>query len=135
LVLGETTYAYGFGSFGTTVVFVTQPVRNSSGECVLEVPAMIEVATATGPFEPVPVDNAGTAVSYTVGAGQAISIELRATWAFPTAGATPGPCGDSVIDVARAEFPLASGTIHIEFGTVWREVCSSPPSVAIAIKN
>ena len=41
LVLGRATSAYGFGSLGTTVVFVTQPIRNSGPECLLRLPETI----------------------------------------------------------------------------------------------
>jgi hypothetical protein len=38
-------------------------------------------------------------------------------------------------EVTRAEIPLASGTLQVDLGTVWLEVCSAPASVSIAVKT
>jgi hypothetical protein len=45
------------------------------------------------------------------------------------------PCTGPISDVTRVEFPLAFGSIQIELGTVWHEVCSSPASVSVAVED
>lgn len=137
-VLGTATNAGEFGTLGTIRMIVTQPIRNAGASCVVEVPTMIGVASDAGPFEPVAVLNRGTATSFVIGAGQAASIVFEARWwmlSGPDSSAmTPPPCIDPIKHVTRAEVPLAAGIIEIDLGTVWREVCTSPPSVWLTVE-
>lgn len=136
-VLGRATSAYGFGTFGTTSVYVTQPLRNTGGSCVLHLPGTMSVASANGPFQAVTVVDAGTASSFSVLPGQSLSVVLGAWWwtgGHPDVG-TPlpaPPCTDPISDVSRVEVRLASGSLQIDLGTVWHQVCSSPASVSLA---
>jgi photosystem II stability/assembly factor-like uncharacterized protein len=138
-VLGTATYAYGFGALGTTVVFVTQPLRNTGGSCVLDLPGMIGVASATGPFHSVPMLNAGTATSWKIKSGQSFSIVIGASWWIGVRDENGNvvhsapPCADPINDVTRVEFPVASGSIRIDLPTIWNEVCSSPASVSLTV--
>lgn len=138
--LDQATSAPGFGTVGTTSVYVTQPLRNTGSDCVLELPPTIMVASATGPFQSVTAVNAGTASSFTIRPGQSASIVLGAWWwtGGSTENGTPlsaPPCTDPITDVTRVRFPLALGSILIDLGTVWHEVCSSPASVSITVED
>ncbi len=139
-VLGKATSAPGFGTVGTTSVYVTQPLRNTGGDCVLDLPATIRVASATGAFQPVTVVNAGTGTSFTIRSGQSVSIVLGAWW-WIGGSADNGtllsapPCTDPISDITRVEFPVALGSIQIDLGTVWHEVCSSPASVSVTVQD
>ena len=137
-----------------------QPLRNTGGACVLNVPLMIGVASATGPFQAVAVNNIGYQVcvnnachfvsppSYKVRSGQSLTISLIVSW---WAGAndengtplyTPPPCPGAVRDVTRVEVPLASGAITIDLESAvripessvpWREVCAARDSIPLTI--
>jgi BNR/Asp-box repeat len=140
-VLGTPTYAYGFGTLGTTVVFVTQPLRNAGGSCVLDLPEMIGVAAATGPFHSVPVSKAGTATAWASGSGQSLPIVIGASWWVGVrdengnpVGSAP-PCSDQIFDVTRVELPFAFGSTLIDLPTTWHEVCSSPASVSVTFQT
>jgi hypothetical protein len=121
-------------------VYVTQPLRNTGGDCVLDLPGTIGVASATGPFQSVPVVNAGTATTFTIRSGESVSIVLGAWWWIggSTENGTPlpaPPCTNPIGDVARVEFPLALGSIQIDLGEVWHQVCSSPASVSVSVED
>jgi len=138
-VLGTPTYAYGFGTLGSTVVFVTVPLRNTGASCVLNLPGRIGVAGASGPFHAVPVIKAGTATAWASESGQSLPIVIGASWWVGVrdpngnaAGSAP-PCGDPIFDVTRVELPFASGSTMIDLPTTWHEVCSSPASVSVAL--
>ena len=136
-VLGKATSAYGFGTVGMTSVYVTQPLHNGGGSCVLHLPGTIRVASANGPFQTVSVVNAGTASSFSVQSGQSLSIVVGAWWRIPGLPSGTGipatPCTGAIGDVSRVEIPLASSSIQIDLGTVWHEVCSSPASVSLTV--
>jgi hypothetical protein len=134
-VLGTSQHSYGFGTFGTTVEFVTQPLRNAGGNCVLRLPEMIGVASASGPFEAVRVENAGTATSYTIHSGQSLSVVLGAWWPVNKQPDPRYPCAGALSDVTRAEFPLASGSTKIDLGTTYYEVCPAPPTMSVTIES
>ncbi len=139
-VPGKATSAPGLGSVGTTSVFVTQPLRNTGGVCVLGLPRAIRVASASGLFQSVTVVNAGTATSFTIRSGQSVSIVLGAWWSTggSTESGTPlaAPlCIDPISDVTRVEFPLARGSIQIDLGTVWHQVCPSPASLSVTVED
>jgi hypothetical protein len=134
--LGSATSAYGFGTLGTTSITVTQPLRNAGGNCVLDLPGTIRVASATGTFQAVSLVDAGAATSINVRSGQSLSVELRAWWSLAIApsGGTPlpaPPCADPINDVSRVEIPLRSGSIEIDLDINWHEVCTSPASVSL----
>lgn len=137
-VLGTATNAGEFGTLGRVRMIVTQPIRNAGASCVMEAPTMIGVASDAGPIEPVAVLNRGTATSFEIGAGQAASIVFEARWWMlsgpDSSGTTPPPCIDPIRHVTRAEVPLAAGLLEIDLGTVWREVCTSPPSVWLSVE-
>ena len=149
IVLGTATYDYGFGTFFTTSVSVTQPLRDIGGDCILHLPALIGVAPATGAFEAVAVGDAGTengtggytpAMSAKIPSGRSLSIVIGAWWwsgARPDTG-TPfpaPPCAGPINEVTRVEFPLATGTLHIDLPVVLKQVCSSTASMSLTIKN
>jgi hypothetical protein len=143
LVPGTTTSAYGFSTVVSRKVEVTQSVRNAGPGCELAVPTMIGVAPAAGSFVPIGVNNVGNEVcvqgtchyvappTYEIGSGQSLSIDLDASWllslvdenALP--GSTPPPCPGRIQDVTRVAFPLAAGSLEIDFETAWQVVCSS----------
>jgi hypothetical protein len=137
IVLGTPTWGYGYGTLGTTAVYGTLPLRNIGGACVMALPAVIGVATATGPFHAVAVRNTGIATAWGSGSGESVPIMLGASWWIgvkPDNG-TPlpaPPCNDPIFDVSRVEIPLATGAIAVDLPIVWHEVCSSPASVSIA---
>ncbi|MGH2406461.1 MAG: hypothetical protein ACRDF7_00090 [Candidatus Limnocylindrales bacterium] len=135
MVPGTATSAYGFGTLGTTSADLTQLLRNTGGSCVMDLPGMIEVASASGPFQAVPVVNVGIVSAYNLGSGDSLAIVLSAWWwtgVRPDNG-TPlpaPPCAAQINEVTRVKIPLASGSIQIDLETVWRQVCSSPASVS-----
>jgi hypothetical protein len=123
----------GFPAWGTSDDFITQPLRDVGGNCVLHLPATIAVASASGPFQAVRVLNAGTVTSFSATSGGNVSIALGASWPIPWMWAqlekTPPPCAGAISNVSRVEIPLASGSLQIDLGTVWPEVCPDPASV------
>jgi hypothetical protein len=138
-VPGKATSTYSFSSFGSRTVDVWQPLRNAGGRCVLRLPTVIAVASATGPFQLVPVENGGNASSFDIKAGQSLNLVLRGWWwvGWTSDTATPPPpppCANPITDVTRVEFPFASGAAQIDFDTAWREVCSSPASVSVTVR-
>jgi hypothetical protein len=134
-VLGQPTSEFGFSALGTKSVYVTQPMRNDRGACVLDLPGTIGVAPATGQFKTVNVANGGTASSFTIAAGQSFSIVIGAWWSVPAMGLTARPCSGPVEDVTRVQIPLSADNIRVELGTVWHEVCASPTTVSITVEN
>lgn len=125
----------GFPTLGTADDFVTLPLRGVGGDCVLRLPAIIGVASAMGSFQPVPVLNAGVVTAFSVPAGGNVSIVLGDSWfipsEFPENAGTPPTCAEGISDVTRLEIPLASGSLQVELGSVWPEVCPDPPSVSL----
>lgn len=140
-VLGTPTHGYGFGTLGSTVVFVTVPLRNAGGNCVLELPEMIGVAAATGPFHAVPVIRTGTATAWASESGQSLPIVIGASWWVGVRDANGNPvrsappCADPIFDVTRVELPFAFGSTVIDLPTTWHEVCSSPASVSVTLET
>jgi hypothetical protein len=139
-VLGTPTSGYGFGTIGSTVVFLTLPLRNTGSSCLLGLPEMIGVAPATGPFTSVPVTRSGIATSWAADSGAGPRVMIAASWWTGAHDANGnaigvGPCADPVVDVTRIEFPFASGSTVIDLPTTWKEVCSSPASVSIAFET
>jgi hypothetical protein len=140
-VLGTPTYDYGFGTLGSTVVFVTVPLRNTGASCVLNLPAIIAVATATGSFHNVPVIRPDRVTAWASESGQSLPMVIGASWwvgvrdeSGNAVGSAP-PCADPVFGVTRVELPFASGSTVIDLPTTWREVCSSPASVSVALET
>lgn len=68
-----------FGTLGSTVVFVTVPLRNTGSSYVLDLPELNGVASATGPFESVPVTRSGIATSFASDAGSNVKVVIRAS--------------------------------------------------------
>jgi len=138
-VLGKATVAPGYGTLGTDAVYVTQPIRNTGGDCVLNVPGTIGVASADGQFQMVAASDAGTATAFDVPAGASVSIILGAWWWVPGhlsgTGMTAPPCTGRVSDVSRVSIPFASDSLELDLGTVWREVCTAPATVSITVKG
>jgi len=140
-VLGTPTYSYGFGTLGSTVVFVTVPLHNVGASCLLDLPEMIGVAAATGPFHAVPVTKGGTATAWASESGQSLPIVIGASWwvGVHDASGNPAlsapPCADPIFDVTRVELPFAVGSSLIDLPATWREVCSSPASVSISLET
>jgi hypothetical protein len=137
LALGKVTIAPGYGTLGTSSVYVTQPVRNAGGECLFTVPNTIRVASAAGQFQTVAASNAGTEVAFTIPSGKSVSIVLGAWWWVPgllsgTDMSAP-PCAGALSDVSRVSIQLASDSLEVDLGTVWREVCTSPATVSITV--
>lgn len=123
----------GYPTLGSSDDFVRLPLRNEGEECFLNLPATIGVASATGPFEPVNVLNAGLATAFSVPVAGNVQIVLGDSW--PTgsgAGAfTLPPCPDPIEDVSRIELPFASGSLQIDVPSVWPEACPEPASVSM----
>ncbi|HEY5435042.1 MAG TPA: hypothetical protein VIK13_07400 [Candidatus Limnocylindrales bacterium] len=152
-VLGTATNGYTFGAAYWRHTYLDQRLRNAGGACVLNVPAMIGVASATGPFQAVRVNNVGYKVcgnsachyvsppSYKIRSGQSLTIGFDVSWWVGATDAngmpfeTPPPCPGAVRDVTRVEVPLASGAITIDLETVWREVCAARDSISLTIKT
>jgi hypothetical protein len=139
--LGTPTYAYGFGTLGSTLVFVTVPLRNTGRSCVLDLPATVGVAGASGPFYAVPLTNSGRVTAWSSETGQSLPLVLGASWWVGTrdangnaVGSAP-PCVDPILDVTRLELPFASGSAIVDLPMAWREVCSSPASVSITLET
>jgi hypothetical protein len=136
LVLGNVTIAPGYGALGTDAVYVTQSLRNAGEDCVFNVPETIGVSSTGGQFQMVTVQN--TAISPAVGipSGATASIVLGTWWwvsGHASGRESAPPCSDVVEDVSRVSIPQASGTIEVDLGTVWREVCTTPASVSITV--
>jgi hypothetical protein len=135
LALGKPTNDTGFAPAGYASNYVTQPVQNSgAAACVLNLPALVSAASATGPFESVPAANAGT-VSATIKPGQMLSIVLGAWW--PASGEQGVPsqhCTGEIADVTRVRVALGSGDLTINLGTVWRELCATPTRMSLTIQ-
>jgi hypothetical protein len=133
LELGAPTAANGFGTLGTTSMFVTQPIHNTGGACRLEVPASIGLAPSSGSFRSVAPENGGTTSGIDLAAGGSASIVVGAWW--PAGGqVSPPPCADAIRNVTRAEVPLASGHITIELPTTFVEACLSPVRVSLGLE-
>lgn len=134
-VLGTATSGPAFGTIGTTVMYLTQPLRNLGASCLLELPKVIGAVSATGQFVAVHVAETGTP-SFEVGARQSLSLVLSARWASGgTLANGTSPCHDPVGDVIRVVIPLASGTIQLDLNPTWHEVCPGPASVSLALTN
>jgi hypothetical protein len=133
-VLGKATSGYGYGPIGTSVVFVSQPLRNAGDSCILELPKTIGVASVTGSAVAVEAADSGS-LSLHIGRGQSISLLLMARW--PAGGSvenrTPSPCEGPVSDVTTVIVPFASGTIKLDLSPTWDQVCRSPASVSLTI--
>ena len=160
LVPGTATNGYTFSTALSRHVYLDQPLRNAGGACVLNVPAMIGVASATGPFQAVRVNNIGYPVcvnsachyvsppSYKIRPGQSLTIGFSVSWwtggndANGTPLYTAPPCPGAVRDVTRVEVPLASGAIVIDLESAvripessvpWHEVCTARDSISLTI--
>lgn len=160
LVPGTATNGYTFGAVGYRHAVLEQPVRNVGGACVLSVPAMIGLASASGPFRAVRVDNIGHEVcangachyvsppSYRIRPGQSLTVGFSVSWwvgandASGTPLSTAPPCPGSVTDVTRVEVPLASGAMTIdleaavripESSVPWPVVCAARDSIPLTI--
>ena len=125
----------GFPTLGSADDFVTLPLHDVGGDCMLNLPAAIGVASATGPFQAVRVLNAGVVTAFGVPSGGNVSIVLGDSWfipsAFPQSEGTSPSCARPIRDVTRVEIPLASGSLQVQLGTVWPEVCPDPASVSL----
>lgn len=139
LVPGQVASAYDFSTFDTRVVFVTLPIRNTGADCVLALPKVIGVASASGAFHLVRVVNGATSTSFQIRSDQAQSVVLGDSWydtgVLAAAGRTAPPCAETMIDVTRAVFPLAAGSLEFQWDTVWQEVCFSPSRVTATIEK
>ena len=123
----------GFPTLGTGDDFVTIPLHDVGGDCVLHLPPTIGVASATSPFHAVPVLNAGVVTAFSVPARGNVLIVLGDSWFLPSTQSvrTPPACPAAISDVTRVEIPLASGSLQIDLGTVWPQVCPDPASVSM----
>jgi hypothetical protein len=139
--LGTPTYSYGYGTLGSKVMFVTVPLRNTGASCVLNLPAVIGVAAATGPFQSVPVIRPGPVTSWASESGQSLPMVIGAWWwvgvrdESGNAVLSAPPCADPIFDVMRVEFPFALGSTMIDLPAAWDEVCSSPASLSVALET
>lgn len=150
--VGTSKSGYTFSTATTRHVVVRQALRNVGAACVLALPKIIGVVGATGLLEALRVPNMGHVVyshgagrsvyptSFKIASGQSVTVVLNAWWWSPlqsgTATGPPPPrCDRPIVDVARAEFPLASGTIEIEWDTVLQEVCRFPVSMNMTIES
>jgi hypothetical protein len=135
LVLGNVTIAPGYGALGTDAVFVTQLLRNAGEDCVFTVPETIGVSSTAGQFHMVGIQNTATTTAVGIPSGATASIVLGAWWWVPgrVSGTESPPCSAAVEDVSRVSIPLASGTLEVNLGTVWREVCTTPASLSITV--
>jgi hypothetical protein len=140
-VAGTPTYSYGFGTLNTTVVFVTVLLKNAGASCVLALPRTVAVANAIGPFHLVPMSNASPVTSWASGPGESLPLVIGASWWTGARDSNGDPigsqpsCADPVADVTRLAFPFATGTSVIDLPAVWREVCSSPPSLSVTFET
>lgn len=159
-VLGAARSGYTFSTVVSRHAYLDQPLRNAGGACVLNVPAMIGVASATGPLHAVRVNNIGYEVcvnnacnfvsppSYRIRSGQSLTIGFSVSWWTGADDAngmpldTPPPCPGAVEAVTRVEVPLASGAIMIDLEAAireagssvpWHEVCAARDSIPLTI--
>lgn len=135
LVLGKPESSYGFGALGTTLVFVTQSVRNSGDACVIHVPTRIDVARESGDSREVDVQAGGTVSSVAIGSGESVSLVVGAWWDAP--GKSPGvgapECASAISDVTRLRLPVGDGVLSIDLPLRFAEVCPSPASISVAL--
>jgi hypothetical protein len=105
LAQGKAKYADGFGTLGTSSLYITQTFLNIGDSCVLDRPSVISVSKATGPFKAVKVANAETAASYIIPHGQSRTLVLAAWWHIPgvnsTSGTNPSWCKATITGVKR----------------------------------
>ena len=153
-LVGQSTSAYLPGTVSTFHVGVLQPVQNTGTDCLQVLPKVIGFADLSGPFHAVdvPIGNvemckkapAGSGdhrvcnyvstTSMQINSGQTVTIEFDAQWPIASSP-TPPPCADSISDVTRAQFPLASGSLSIEWDIAFGEVCASPSRVSVTVTN
>jgi hypothetical protein len=148
IVVGTVTSGSGPGASPYAPVrFVYLPLSNVGSGCALHLPTVIGVASATGPFTAVSVEDTGTMTttgdigseqSASIGSGASLTIRLSDWWFVGFVGATPPPCLNPVSDVTRVAFPLATGSLQIELPTpggsaLFQQVCSSPASMTANI--
>ncbi len=76
LTSSPATYAPGYSTVDTSVVFFRQPMRNTGQKCSIRLPTRIGVLGAGGETVVVRVGNAGTATSFTVPAGKVVTLVL-----------------------------------------------------------
>lgn len=153
LAMGESMSWYTYSTAGTRHVIVWQPLSNAGSACKLAVPDVIGLAGEAGPFVAVRAPGLGNNVcvndackyvyptSYDIPAGSSLRIVLNASWWVRwtsdtgETAAPPPPCPDSLSSVHRALFPLASGSIEIDWETTFDEVCPSPSSVSVGVET
>jgi hypothetical protein len=149
--VGKADSGYTFSTLYSRHVVIDQPLTNTGVDCVLALPKVIGVASATGMFEALDVPNMGHQVcsngacryvyptSFEIRSRQSVKVVLNTWWwsAYSDTATepTPPPCGGPTEDVTRAEFPLASGSIEIDWDIVVQEVCSSPVTMNMTIEN
>jgi hypothetical protein len=145
-VLGSVTSEYEPSVLFYRHVGLFQPMRNAGGDCVLKLPSMIGLLSSAGSWEAVRATNGGTEVcvdaspgtgvertchfvyppSYMIRSGQSVSIEASVSWPEDSPYSLP-PCPSLLQDVTRVEFPLAVGSLDINFESQvhWKIICSS----------
>lgn len=134
LLLGPATTTPGFGTFGTTLVFVDVSVRNAGPDCVLRQPSTILVATSDGLLQPVDVSNAGRTTTYVARHAQTFTAIVGAWWSSPGAPAL-SPCRAPIYDIVQVAIQLPSGNLRFALDRPWREVCSSPATTSLEYKG
>jgi hypothetical protein len=149
LARGKVVSGYSFSTLNTRVAYVIWVLSNTGADCILQLPKVVALASTTGDFQAASAINQGQEQcaknecrtvypeSFKIRTGHAFSLELRASWfdedMLAGSGQTPPPCGGAILGVTRAEFPLASGRIDVQWETPFERVCRSGSHVGLYV--
>ena len=143
LKVGPATWGPGYGAIGTTSSFVRIPLTNIGADCVLDLPQVLGVAAAAGPFLAVPVNDSGTKTASgqynpsqtsAIRAGWSLSITVGDWWySGAPLSSNPRPCTNAIAGVSRILFPVANGSLEVDLPTTFDVVCASPSSMTVGI--
>lgn len=133
ILLGESVSGPGYGAAGTTIVFLTQELKNTGPRCEIAIASWLRVLGQSSTPEEVPATNTASTESREVASGGSVTIILSATWGAPPS--PPADCAKAVSGVTTVFVPLSDGEIQIDTGVTWRFVCQSAPSVDVSFKN
>ena len=149
LTVSKVLSGYSNSTIMSRVAYVIWVMGNTGPDCELVLPKVVGLAAASGVFGAVNTVNQGQQVchdnacktvyptSFKIRSGHTFSLELRASWfnepSFEAAGQTPPPCGDAILGVTRADFPLASGSVNISWPTAFERICGSGPQTGIYV--
>lgn len=136
VLMGKASHAPGAAQLGGASVYVTQRIRNSGADCVLELPKTIQAVNAKGVGRVIQVLDTGYAMSFHIPHDGTATLVIGAWWPISgLKGVRSVPCHDAITDVTKVAIPFGEADLRIALGTVWREACKSPGSTSIEITS